>query len=38
MYTEAPHINGKFLYYAFIAGGNRILQNQIEITRFMLFR
>ena len=34
---EAPHINGKFLYYAFIAGGNRILQNQIEINRINVF-
>jgi DegV family protein with EDD domain len=35
--TEAPHINGKFLYYAFIAGGNRILQNQVEINRINVF-
>jgi len=35
--TDAPHINGKFLYYAFIAGGNRILQNQIEINRINVF-
>lgn len=35
--TEAPHINGKFLYYAFIAGGNEILQNQIEINRINVF-
>lgn len=30
-------INGKFLYYAFIAGGNQILQNQIEINRINVF-
>jgi DegV family protein with EDD domain len=35
--TEAPHINGKFLYYAFIAGGNKILQNQTEINRINVF-
>jgi uncharacterized protein len=34
---EAPHINGKFLYYAFIAGGNQILQNQIELNRINVF-
>jgi len=34
---EAPHINGKFLYYAFIAGGNQILQNQAEINRINVF-
>lgn len=34
---EAPHINGKFLYYAFIAGGNQILQHQIEINRINVF-
>jgi DegV family protein with EDD domain len=34
---EAPHINGKFLYYAFIAGGNQILQNQIELNRINIF-
>lgn len=37
MNTEAPHINGKFLYYAFIAGGNEILQNQVEINRINVF-
>jgi len=38
MYTaEAPHINGKFLYYAFIAGGKEILQNQKEINRINVF-
>lgn len=38
MYTaSAPHINGKFLYYAFIAGGKEILQNQKEINRINVF-
>jgi len=35
--TGAPHINGKFLYYAFIAGGKEILQNQTEINRINVF-
>lgn len=35
--TEVPHINGKFLYYAFIAGGNQILLNQVEINRINVF-
>ncbi len=30
-------INGKFLYYAFIAGGNQILQHQVEINRINVF-
>jgi uncharacterized protein len=34
---ETPFINGKFLYYAFIAGGNQILQNQVEINRINIF-
>ncbi|MCG8409965.1 MAG: DegV family EDD domain-containing protein [Bacteroidales bacterium] len=34
---EVPYINGKFLYYAFIAGGNQILQNQIEINKVNIF-
>jgi len=34
---EAPHINGKFLYYAFIAGGNQILQNQVHLNRINVF-
>ena len=34
---EVPHINGKFLYYAFIAGGNQILQHQMEINRINVF-
>ena len=33
----APHINGKFLYYAFIAGGRQILQNQVELNRINVF-
>lgn len=38
MYTAAaPHINGKFLYYAFIAGGKEILRNQTEINRINVF-
>jgi len=35
--TEEPHINGKYLYYAFIAGGNAILQQQTEINRINIF-
>ena len=35
--SKAPFINGKFLYYAFIAGGNQILQNQAEINRINIF-
>jgi DegV family protein with EDD domain len=35
--SEAPFINGKFIYYAFIAGGNQILQNQAEINRINIF-
>lgn len=35
--TKVPHINGKFLYYAFIAGGNQILQYQVEINRINVF-
>ena len=34
---ETPFINGKFLYYAFIAGGNLILQNQTELNRINIF-
>jgi len=34
---EAPHINGKFRYYAFFAGGNQIIQNQIELNRINVF-
>ncbi len=31
------YIDGKFLYYAFIAGGNQILKNQVEINRINIF-
>jgi DegV family protein with EDD domain len=34
---DVPAINGKFLYYAFIAGGNQILQNQVELNRINVF-
>ncbi|MCZ4694679.1 DegV family EDD domain-containing protein [Ancylomarina euxinus] len=34
---KTPFINGKFLYYAFIAGGNQILKNQVEINRINIF-
>ena len=30
-------INGKLLYYAFIAGGNQILEHQVEINRINIF-
>ncbi|WP_372751038.1 DegV family protein [Labilibaculum sp.] len=32
-----PFINGKFLYYAFIAGGNQILKNQAAINKINFF-
>jgi len=35
--NETPSINGKFLYYAFIAGGNQILKNQVELNRINVF-
>jgi dihydroxyacetone kinase-like predicted kinase len=35
--SETPFINGKFLYYAFIAGGNQILKNQSELNRINIF-
>jgi uncharacterized protein len=35
--AEAPSINGKFLYYAFVAGGNQILQNQAAINMINIF-
>jgi uncharacterized protein len=35
--NDVPVINGKFLYYAFIAGGNQILQNQVELNRINVF-
>ena len=34
---ETPFIDGKFLYYAFVAGGNKILKNQVEINRINIF-
>lgn len=34
---KIPFIDGKFLYYAFIAGGNQILRNQVEINRINIF-
>lgn len=34
---DATKINGKLLYYAFVAGGNQILQNQVEINRINVF-
>ena len=34
---ETPFIDGKFLYYAFIAGGNQILKNQVELNRINIF-
>src|SRR5665647_1272291 len=30
-------IDGRFLYYAFLAGGKKILQNQAEINRINVF-
>jgi len=30
-------INGKFLYYGFIAGSNQVLQNQVELNRINVF-
>ncbi|MEI7676603.1 MAG: DegV family protein [Bacteroidales bacterium] len=30
-------IDGRFLYYAFLAGGNKILENQSEINRINVF-
>lgn len=35
--TSTIAINGKFLYYAFIAGGNQILKHQVEINRINVF-
>lgn len=34
---NVQNINGKFLYYAFIAGGKQILKNQLEINRINVF-
>ena len=30
-------INGKHLYYSFLAGGNNVLQNQKELNRINVF-
>lgn len=35
--SATSFINGKFLYYAFIAGGNQILQNQEAINKINIF-
>ena len=35
--TPILEIDGRFLYYAFIAGGNKILENQAEINRINIF-
>ncbi|TKG94755.1 DegV family EDD domain-containing protein [Puteibacter caeruleilacunae] len=35
--NTTPHINGKLLYYAFIAGGNQVLKHQTEINRINVF-
>jgi DegV family protein with EDD domain len=35
--TNVQNINGKFLYYAFMAGGKQVLNNQIEINRINVF-
>ncbi len=38
MNAEAGHlINGKFLYYSFIAGSKQVLQNQEELNRINVF-
>lgn len=34
---NTTQINGKYLYYAFLAGGSKILQHQIEINRINVF-
>ncbi len=34
---SAQTINGKFLYYAFIAGSQQVLQNQAELNRINVF-
>ena len=31
------YINGKFLYYAFLAGGRQIIENQVELNRINVF-
>ena len=35
--NEMSFINGKFLYYAFIAGGNQIIKNQVELNAINIF-
>ncbi len=35
--TDTSYINGKQLYYAFVAGGNQILVHQAEINRINVF-
>lgn len=35
--TIVLELDGRFLYYAFMAGGKRILQNQAEINRINVF-
>lgn len=35
--TINQEINGKFLYYAFLAGGRQILQNQVAINEINVF-
>ncbi len=35
--TEVEGVNGKFLYYAFISGGNQILSNQADLNRINVF-
>ncbi len=35
--TEEQGVNGKFLYYAFIAGGNQILSNQLDLNKINVF-
>ncbi|PLX05323.1 MAG: fatty acid-binding protein DegV [Marinilabiliales bacterium] len=34
---KVQQINGKYLYYAFVSGGNQILQNQYEINEINVF-
>ncbi|MEI6577678.1 MAG: DegV family protein [Bacteroidota bacterium] len=37
MKITLPYCNGKFLYYAFVAGGNMILKHQTELNRINIF-
>ena len=37
MNVNSSIINGKTLYYAFVSGGNQIIQNQAEINRINVF-